>query len=80
MAIFSDDGGRRENEGSLSPGQSRTSKRCPSRLVVPHRCAWKREKWVRGFMLLDDDCLGFWERNGYHAYRGPWKEQRSSGQ
>ena len=35
-------------------------------------------KWVRGFMLLDQDRLGFWERNGYHAYGDPWKEQRYS--
>src|SRR5437762_1746962 len=40
---------------------------------------WKSVKWVRGFMLLDHDRLGFWERNGYHAYGDPWKEQRYSG-
>ena len=51
----------------------------PLRLVVPHLYAWKSVKWVRGFMLLDDDRLGFWERNGYHAYGDPWKEQRYSG-
>jgi DMSO/TMAO reductase YedYZ molybdopterin-dependent catalytic subunit len=31
-------------------------------------------------MLLDHDRLGFWERNGYHGYGDPWKEQRYSGQ
>ena len=51
----------------------------PLRLVVPHLYAWKSVKWVRGFMLLDQDRLGFWERNGYHAYGDPWKEQRYSG-
>ncbi len=51
----------------------------PQRLVVPHLYAWKSVKWVRGFMLLDQDRLGFWERNGYHAYGDPWKEQRYSG-
>jgi DMSO/TMAO reductase YedYZ molybdopterin-dependent catalytic subunit len=51
----------------------------PARLVVPHLYAWKSVKWVRGFMLLDHDRLGFWERNGYHAYGDPWKEQRYSG-
>jgi len=51
----------------------------PLRLVVPHLYAWKSVKWVRGFMLLDHDRLGFWERNGYHAYGDPWKEQRYSG-
>src|SRR5262249_8550785 len=51
----------------------------PLRLVVPHLHAWKSVKWVRGFMLLDHDRLGFWERNGYHAYGDPWREQRYSG-
>jgi DMSO/TMAO reductase YedYZ molybdopterin-dependent catalytic subunit len=50
----------------------------PLRLVVPHLYAWKSVKWVRGFMLLDHDRLGFWERNGYHAYGDPWHEQRYS--
>src|SRR6267143_1971514 len=51
----------------------------PLRLIVPHLYAWKSVKWVRGFLLLDHDQLGFWERNGYHAYGDPWKEQRYSG-
>jgi len=51
----------------------------PLRLVVPHLYAWKSVKWVRGFMLLDHDQLGFWERNGYHSYGDPWQEQRYSG-
>jgi DMSO/TMAO reductase YedYZ molybdopterin-dependent catalytic subunit len=51
----------------------------PLRLIVPHLYAWKSVKWVRGFTLLDHDQLGFWERNGYHAYGDPWKEQRYSG-
>ena len=51
----------------------------PLRLVVPHLYGWKSVKWVRGFMLLDQERLGFWERNGYHAYGDPWKEQRYSG-
>ena len=50
----------------------------PLRLIVPHLYAWKSVKWVRGFMLLDQDRLGFWERNGYHEYGDPWKEQRYS--
>ena len=52
----------------------------PLRLIVPHLYAWKSVKWVRGFEVLDHDQLGFWERNGYHAYGDPWKEQRYSGQ
>ena len=51
----------------------------PLRLIVPHLYAWKSVKWVRGFTLLDHDQLGFWERNGYHEYGDPWKEQRYSG-
>ena len=51
----------------------------PMRLIVPHLYAWKSVKWVRGFVLLEHDRLGFWERNGYHAYGDPWKEQRYSG-
>src|SRR5215469_14705373 len=51
----------------------------PLRLIVPHLYAWKSVKWVRGFLLLDHDRLGFWERNGYHAYGDPWNEQRYSG-
>lgn len=51
----------------------------PVRLIVPHLYAWKSVKWVRGFILLGEDRLGFWERNGYHAYGDPWKEQRYSG-
>lgn len=50
----------------------------PCRLIVPHLYAWKSVKWVRGFTLLSHDQLGFWERNGYHAYGDPWKEQRYS--
>jgi len=52
----------------------------PLRLIVPHLYAWKSVKWVRGFMLFDEERLGFWERNGYHAYGDPWKEQRYSEQ
>jgi DMSO/TMAO reductase YedYZ molybdopterin-dependent catalytic subunit len=48
----------------------------PLRLVVPHLYFWKSVKWVRGFDLLDHDEPGFWERNGYHVYGDPWREQR----
>lgn len=51
----------------------------PLRLVVPHLYAWKSVKWVRGFMLLEHDRPGFWERSGYHIYGDPFKEQRYSG-
>jgi len=32
----------------------------PLRLVVPHLYAWKSVKWVRGFILLGQERLGFW--------------------
>lgn len=48
----------------------------PLRLVVPHLYFWKSVKWVRGFDLRDHDEPGFWERNGYHMYGDPWREQR----
>ena len=51
----------------------------PLRLVLPHLYAWKSVKWVRGFMLLDHDRPGFWERSGYHIYGDPFQEQRYSG-
>jgi DMSO/TMAO reductase YedYZ molybdopterin-dependent catalytic subunit len=50
----------------------------PLRLIVPHLYAWKSVKWVRGLEFLDHDMPGFWERNGYHMYGDPWKEQRFS--
>ncbi len=48
----------------------------PLRLVVPHLYFWKSVKWVRGLTLLDADQPGFWERNGYHMYGDPFREQR----
>ncbi|MGH9788280.1 MAG: sulfite oxidase-like oxidoreductase [Candidatus Acidiferrales bacterium] len=48
----------------------------PLRLVAPHLYAWKSAKWVRGLEFLDHDVGGLWERNGYHTYGDPWKEQR----
>jgi DMSO/TMAO reductase YedYZ molybdopterin-dependent catalytic subunit len=48
----------------------------PLRLVVPHLYFWKSVKWVRGIRLIDHDEPGFWERNGYHMYGDPFREQR----
>lgn len=48
----------------------------PMRLVVPHLYFWKSVKWVRGFTVMADDQPGFWERNGYHMYGDPFREQR----
>lgn len=48
----------------------------PLRLIVPHLYAWKSAKWVCGVQLMAEDAAGFWERNGYHMYADPFKEQR----
>jgi DMSO/TMAO reductase YedYZ molybdopterin-dependent catalytic subunit len=48
----------------------------PLRLIVPHLYAWKSVKWTRGLEFFDRDVAGFWERNGYHMYGDPWREQR----
>ncbi len=51
----------------------------PLRLIVPHLYSWKSVKWVRSLEFLAHDIPGFWEKNGYHMYGNPWKEQRFSG-
>ena len=48
----------------------------PVRVVVPHLYFWKSAKWVRGLELRSEDSPGFWERNGYHMYGDPFREQR----
>jgi DMSO/TMAO reductase YedYZ molybdopterin-dependent catalytic subunit len=48
----------------------------PLRLIVPHLYGWKSVKWLRGMEFLERDTPGFWEKNGYHMYGDPFKEQR----
>jgi DMSO/TMAO reductase YedYZ molybdopterin-dependent catalytic subunit len=48
----------------------------PVRAVVPHLYFWKSAKWLRGIEFMEKDKPGFWERNGYHMYGDPFKEQR----
>lgn len=48
----------------------------PLRFVVPHLYFWKSAKWLRGVEFMEKDRPGFWEKNGYHMYGDPWKEQR----
>ncbi|MGC8464677.1 MAG: sulfite oxidase-like oxidoreductase [Acidimicrobiales bacterium] len=48
----------------------------PLRFLFPRLYFWKSAKWLRGLEFLDSDRPGFWERNGYHMYGDPWKEQR----
>ena len=51
----------------------------PVRIVVPHLYFWKSAKWVRGLEARAGDEPGFWERNGYHMYGDPFREQRHWG-
>lgn len=48
----------------------------PVRMVVPHLYFWKSAKWLEAIELSESDQPGFWERNGYHNYGDPWREQR----
>jgi DMSO/TMAO reductase YedYZ molybdopterin-dependent catalytic subunit len=50
----------------------------PMRLVVPHLYFWKSAKWLCRVDLIAGDAAGFWEKNGYHMYGDPWREQRYS--
>jgi hypothetical protein len=50
----------------------------PVRLVIPHLYFWKSPKWLRGLQLTTSDTPGFWEKNGYHMYGDPFREQRFS--
>ncbi|KSU83441.1 Oxidoreductase molybdopterin binding domain-containing protein [Fictibacillus enclensis] len=61
------------NGESLSPEHG-----YPLRAVVPHLYFWKSAKWLRGIEFLPLETPGFWEKNGYHMYGDPWKEERFS--
>ncbi len=50
----------------------------PVRTVIPHLYAWKSAKWISGLEFLEQEALGFWERNGYHRRGDPWTEERLS--
>ena len=52
----------------------------PVRLLIPHLYFWKSPKWLRGIELRSSDTAGFWERNGYHMYGDPFREQRYWGE
>lgn len=51
----------------------------PARLFVPHLYLWKSAKYINQLVFTQDDEPGFWERNGYHNYGDPWREQRYDG-
>jgi DMSO/TMAO reductase YedYZ molybdopterin-dependent catalytic subunit len=63
--------GLRHNGQLLTPDHG-----YPVRMVVPHLYFWKSAKWLRGLEFMVNDKPGFWERNGYHMYGDPFKEQR----
>ena len=48
----------------------------PVRIVIPQMYFWKSAKWVRSLELRAGDEAGFWERNGYHMYGDPFRQQR----
>ena len=48
----------------------------PVRFVLPKLYFWKSAKWLRGIEFSAVDAPGFWERNGYHNYGDPFREQR----
>ena len=48
----------------------------PLRSFVPHLYFWKSAKWLRGIEFMAGDKPGFWEKNGYHMYGDPFREQR----
>ncbi len=50
----------------------------PLRLIVPHLYLWKSAKWLKRIEFLTENAPGYWERNGYHIYGDPWREQRYS--
>ena len=50
----------------------------PVRLFVPHLYLWKSAKWLSRLQLLEEDEVGFWERNGYHHRGDPWRQERHS--
>jgi DMSO/TMAO reductase YedYZ molybdopterin-dependent catalytic subunit len=51
----------------------------PVRLLVPNLYFWKSPKWLRSIEVMNADKPGFWERNGYHMYGDPFREQRHWG-
>ena len=48
----------------------------PLRFFLPRLYFWKSAKWLRGLEFMAGDRPGFWERNGYHMYGDPFREQR----
>ena len=50
----------------------------PVRPVIPDLYFYKSAKWVVKMIFLENDRLGYWERQGYSNKADPWEEQRYS--
>ena len=49
----------------------------PVRVIVPNRYFYKSVKWLETIELLEEDRLGYWEKDaGYHNRADPWLEER----
>jgi DMSO/TMAO reductase YedYZ molybdopterin-dependent catalytic subunit len=48
----------------------------PLRALVPRKYFWKSAKWLEQIEVVEQDELGFWERNGYNNSADPWLEER----
>ncbi|MBI4551230.1 MAG: pentapeptide repeat-containing protein [Candidatus Latescibacteria bacterium] len=49
----------------------------PLRVVTPGKYFYKSLKWVHRIVLLEQETLGFWEReSAYHNHADPWNEER----
>lgn len=48
----------------------------PVRGLVPGKYFYKSAKWVRRLRFMEEDELGFWERQGYSNSADPWLEER----
>jgi DMSO/TMAO reductase YedYZ molybdopterin-dependent catalytic subunit len=48
----------------------------PLRALVPRKYFWKSAKWLEQIDVVEQDELGFWERNGYNNSADPWLEER----
>ncbi len=49
----------------------------PIRSIMPGKYFYKSVKWIEEIVLLDQDQLGYWEKDaGYHNHADPWQEER----
>lgn len=48
----------------------------PLRLIVPDLYAYKSVKWVSEIRIIEEDCPGFWEKQGYHRGANVWFGER----